>query len=198
MTYTGFSVSETPQTRRVNPVEADFAPVSETASLHVEESKVNPPSAPAVASFASISGESSTSSVGEAEKSSVSPTALAAEKRAAAAAAAAKKVETATTSGSAARDLAASTILPAVPLLTPVVPVATAQGQEQVPLTSSEARMAEVQSLLEQKRRERLEEEKQREKENEIRRRREGRQAQSQQALAKEQELKNMQVINTI
>ncbi|KAH8293718.1 hypothetical protein KR054_003448 [Drosophila jambulina] len=119
-------------------------------------------------------------------------------------------METATTSGRVAVNTTASSILPAVPLLAAALPVAPVQvegtpaqeqepAQEQVPaqgplpITESEMRMLEVQNLLEQKRRERLEEEKRAEKENELRRRREGRQAQSQQALAKEQELKNMQ-----
>ncbi|XP_017016661.1 UBX domain-containing protein 4 [Drosophila kikkawai] len=181
---------ETPESQNASEspksVEVVFTSVP-NPSLQVEESKVNQSTAPAFASISSISIESSASNVGETQQATAS------------AKAAASKMDTATTSGNVASNLAASSILPSVPLLSAAVPVAQVQGtaQEQVPEeiapTDSETRMLEVQNLLEQKRRERLEEEKRQEKENELRRRREGRQAQSQQALAKEQELKNMQ-----
>ncbi|KAH8246139.1 hypothetical protein KR038_000709 [Drosophila bunnanda] len=199
---TSQTVSETPK-----PLEV----VASVSTVQVEESKVNQLSAPAVASISAISAESSTSSLGQAKQPAVSPTVLAEalEMNAEAAsaktvAATASKVETATTSrNSTALNLAASSILPTVPLLTAAIPVAASQvqgpaqeqgsQQEQLPTTDSESRTLDVQNLLEQKRRERLEEERQREKENELRRRREGRLAQTQQVLAKEQELKNMQ-----
>ncbi|KAH8378714.1 hypothetical protein KR009_000915 [Drosophila setifemur] len=107
------------------------------------------------------------------------------------------KVEApASSSGQGARNMAASTLLPAVQLLNPAVP-ATAAPPAQT-LSGSEARMAEVQQVLEVKKQERVEEERaeeerRREKENELRRRREGRELQTQQQLTKEQELKNMQ-----
>lgn len=78
--------------------------------------------------------------------------------------------------------------------MTPAVPVSTQRPLEAQGNTESEERLAEVRNILEQKRKERVEEEKRMEKENELRRRRDGREAQSQQARAKEQELKNMQV----
>ncbi|KAH8247999.1 hypothetical protein KR032_009736 [Drosophila birchii] len=207
------TVSETPR-----PVDV-VASVS-GSTLQVEEPKVNQPSAAAVASISAISAESSSSSLVEPKPLTASPASSVAEKgnteaASSSASATASKVEPATTSESAALNLAGTSILPVVPMLTGVVPVAAAQAQgstqvqgseqepaperkqvptpDQLSTTDSETRMLEVQNLLEQKRRERLEEERRREQENELRRRREGRLAQSQQALAKEQELKNMQ-----
>ncbi|KAH8256250.1 hypothetical protein KR026_011729 [Drosophila bipectinata] len=155
-----------------------------------------------------VTARSSRSSVTEssspsAESKGSTPAAEAAVKRAAAAAAvAAASTEESSldegippTAGPSVRNLATNALLPTVPLLSAAVPV-TAQANT-TPTTSntsdSEARMAEVQKLLEEKRKERMEEERRREKENELRRRREGREALAQQQLAKEQELKNMQ-----
>ncbi|KAI8040970.1 hypothetical protein M5D96_005219 [Drosophila gunungcola] len=146
--------------------------VSNAPTAEVDEPKSNPSNSPAQASFVSIPAAVSSSSLdgksgSEAENSPVSPAALAAERRAAA-----SKVE-------------------AVPLLTPAVPLSAQRPAES--LTESEERLAEVRNLLEEKRRERVEDEKRREKENELRRRREGRESQTQQARTKEQEIKNMQ-----
>ncbi|KAH8363830.1 hypothetical protein KR200_005129 [Drosophila serrata] len=197
------------QTVSVTPRPVEVVASVSDSTLQVEQSKANQASAPAVASISAISAESSTSRLVEAKQPTASPTDSVAEKQETDTASVVvvaptpSRAETATTSGTAAVNLAASSILPTVPLLTAAVPVAAAQvqgpaqeqvpAQEQISTTDSETRMLEVQNLLEQKRRERLEEERQREKENELRRRREGRLAQSQQALAKEQELKNMQ-----
>ncbi|XP_017100541.2 UBX domain-containing protein 4 [Drosophila bipectinata] len=153
-----------------------------------------------------VTARSSRSSVTEssspsAESKGNTPAAEAAVKRAAAAAVAAASTEESSldeglppNAGPSVRNLA-NALLPTVPLLSAAVPV-TAQANT-TPTTSttsdSEARMAEVQKLLEEKRKERMEEERRREKENELRRRREGREALAQQQLAKEQELKNMQ-----
>ncbi|EDW93816.2 uncharacterized protein Dyak_GE20381 [Drosophila yakuba] len=165
---------------------------SNSATDGVEEAKANPPNSPVAASLASIPAAVSTSSLdvkSGSESEAASPAALAAEKRAAA-----SKVEaSATTSGAAARNFATNNLIPAVPLITPAVPVATQRPLEGQANTESEERLAEVRNILEQKRRERVEEEKRREKENELRRRRDGKEAQSQQARTKEQELKNMQ-----
>ncbi|XP_043646510.1 UBX domain-containing protein 4 [Drosophila teissieri] len=165
---------------------------SDLNSATVEEAKTNPPNSPAAASLASIPAAVSTSSLdvkSGSESEAASPAALAAEKRAAA-----SKVETsATTSGAAARNFATTNLIPAVPLMTPAVPVATQLPPEVQVNTESEERLAEVRNILEQKRRERVDEEKRKEKENELRRRRDGKEAQSQQARTKEQELKNMQ-----
>ncbi|XP_044313784.1 UBX domain-containing protein 4 [Drosophila rhopaloa] len=166
--------------------------VSNAPIAEVEEPKLNPPNSPAEASFVSIPAAVSSSSLdlksgSEAENTSVSPAALAAERRAAAS----KVEDSASTSGAVVRNLASSNLIPAVPLLTPAVPVSVQRPAE--PLTESEERMTEVRNLLQEKRRERVEEEKRREKEQELRRRREGRETQTLQARTKEQEIKNMQ-----
>uniref|UniRef100_B4N5I9 UBX domain-containing protein 4 n=1 Tax=Drosophila willistoni TaxID=7260 RepID=B4N5I9_DROWI len=110
------------------------------------------------------------------EKTPAAPAAVAAEKRAAAAAAA--KAEAVDSPPS-------PPVGPASNLISNVP-----QGQQE----GTEARMvADAQNILDQKRRERLAQEQKREKENELRRRRDGKEAQSQQALSKEQEIKNMQ-----
>ncbi|XP_016999917.2 UBX domain-containing protein 4 [Drosophila takahashii] len=174
--------------------EPETTSISNLPTEELEEPKTNPPNSPAAASFASIPADLSTSSLegnpsSEAENATVSPAALAAEKRAAA-----SKVEgSASTSGAAARNFATTNLIPTVPLLTPAVPASIQRPAEGQGITESEERMAEVRNLLEEKRRERVEEEKRREKENELRRRKEGREAQTQQAKNKEQELKNMQ-----
>ncbi|KAH8364153.1 hypothetical protein KR084_003320 [Drosophila pseudotakahashii] len=174
--------------------EPETTSISNLPTDELEEPKSNPPNSPAAASFASIPANLSTSSLegksgSEAENATVSPAALAAEKRAAA-----SKVEgSASTSGAAARNFATTNLIPTVPLLTPAVPASIQRPAEGQGITESEERMAEVRNLLEEKRRERVEEEKRREKENELRRRKEGREAQTQQARTKEQELKNMQ-----
>ncbi|XP_017111949.1 UBX domain-containing protein 4 [Drosophila elegans] len=168
--------------------------VSNAPTAEVDKPKSNPSHSAAQASFVSIPAAVSNSSLdgksgSEAESSSVSPAALAAERRAAA-----SKVEgsaSTSTSGALARNLATSNLMPAVPLLTPAVPLLAQQPAESI--TESEERLAEVRNLLEEKRRERVEEEKRREKETELRRRREGRESQTQQARTKEQEIKNMQ-----
>ncbi|XP_068142880.1 UBX domain-containing protein 4 [Drosophila tropicalis] len=112
------------------------------------------------------------------------PAALAAEKRAAAAAAAkAESVDSPPAVGP-----ASNLILNVVPTVAAAVP----QGQQGE--TEYESRMlADAQNILAEKRRERLAQEQKREKENELRRRREGKEAQNQQALSKEQEIRNMQ-----
>ncbi|XP_016966520.1 UBX domain-containing protein 4 [Drosophila biarmipes] len=175
----------------------ETASVSNLPTEEVDERKSNPPNSPAASSYSSIPAELSSSSLdGNAD---VSPAAVAAEKRAAA-----TKVEASASTSTAARNFATANLIPAVPLLTPAVPASIqlpAEGPGITPavpaegpgITESEERMAEVRNLLEQKRRERVEEEKRLEKENELRRRREGREAQTQQAKAKEQELRNMQ-----
>ncbi|KAH8322442.1 hypothetical protein KR067_010279 [Drosophila pandora] len=154
-----------------------------------------------------VTAISSRSSVPAAESKAKSAAAEAAEKRAAAAAAVLAAEDAAATEessqdggipptpGPSVRNLATNALLPAVPLLSAAVPVAASLNTTATTSTtgSSEARMADVQQLLEEKRKERMEEERRREKENELRRRREGREALAQQQLAKEQELKNMQ-----
>ncbi|KAH8338249.1 hypothetical protein KR074_009967 [Drosophila pseudoananassae] len=151
-----------------------------------------------------VTARSSRSSVTESSSPAVeskgnSPAAEAALNRAAAAAAATEESSLdegiPPTARPSVRNLATNALLPTVPLLSAAVPV-TAQANTTATTSTtsdSEARMAEVQKLLEEKRKERMEEERRREKENELRRRREGREALAQQQLAKEQELKNMQ-----
>ncbi|ALC43398.1 CG8042 [Drosophila busckii] len=84
---------------------------------------------------------------------------------------------------------ATATLLPAaVNLVQNPTPVSLTQEPQ-----SEVQQMQEVQRLIEQRKKEREEEEQRREQENELRRRREAREAQTQQALAREQELKNLQ-----
>ncbi|XP_001352513.2 UBX domain-containing protein 4 [Drosophila pseudoobscura] len=84
---------------------------------------------------------------------------------------------------------------PAEPTPTPTPAEPTPTPTQQQP-TDSSVRMAEIQNRQEEKRREQEQEQEQRQKrerENTLRRRREGKEAQTQEALTKEQELKNMQ-----
>ncbi|EDX09624.1 UBX domain-containing protein 4 [Drosophila simulans] len=184
--------SQVVQTASENFRDPETTSVSNSPTGGAEEAKTNPPNSPVAASLASIPAAVSTSSLegkSGSEAEAASPTALAAEKRAAA-----SKVEgSASTSGAAARNFATNNLIPAVPLMTPAVPVSTQRPLEAQGNTESEEKLAEVRNILEQKRKERVEEEKRREKENELRRRRDGREAQSHQARTKEQELKNMQ-----
>ncbi|XP_022221716.1 UBX domain-containing protein 4 [Drosophila obscura] len=181
------SATEAPDKLSVSTTTADKNPETPVAGSTDPTGNIEKPSttsAPVEKCEPSMSTPVETSATAEIpplEGTSSSPSqaatsaAAAAEKRAAVAAAAA----------------AASlpTLLPSGPLLSAVA------EPTQRHLTDSEMRMVEVQNTLEEKRRERLEQEQRQQKESELRRRREGREAQdqAQQALTKEQELKNMQ-----
>ncbi|EDW70649.1 uncharacterized protein Dvir_GJ11421 [Drosophila virilis] len=112
--------------------------------------------------------------------------AAAAEKRAAAAAAAtATSQETATA-------VLPNGMAPIVPIAMPLIPP-SAQSGARASTEETDMSMSQIQMLVEQRKQERLEEQKRRDKENELRRRREGREAQAQQMINREQELKQLQ-----
>lgn len=112
--------------------------------------------------------------------------AAAAEKRAAAAAAAAAAQETTTA-------VLPNGMAPNLPIAMPLVPPSTQSGAH-ASTEETNMSMSQIQVLVEQRKQERLEEQKRRDKENELRRRREGREAQAQKVISREQELKQLQV----
>ncbi|XP_064548186.1 UBX domain-containing protein 4 [Drosophila montana] len=79
-----------------------------------------------------------------------------------------------------------------VPIAMPLIPPSTQSGARSS-IDETNMSMSEIQMLVEQRKQERLEEQKRRDKENELRRRREGREAQAQQVISREQELKILQ-----